>query len=40
MPVLNETDGVLRIPLWSEPGLGVHPDPELLKKFSLARVKV
>jgi len=40
IPVRNETDGVLRIPLWSEPGLGVHPDPELLKKFSLARVKV
>jgi len=40
VPVRDETDGVLRVPLWSEPGIGVEPDPKLLEKFSLARAKV
>jgi len=40
VPVREETDGVLRIPLWSGPGIGVEPDAELLEKSCLARVKV
>lgn len=32
-------DGAMRVPLWSEPGIGVEPDPELLERFCLARVE-
>ena len=40
VPVRDETDGLLRIPLWSEPGIGAEPEPALLEKFCLARAKV
>jgi O-succinylbenzoate synthase len=39
-PVRDDSDGVLRIPLWTEPGLGVEPDPETLDKLCLARASV
>jgi O-succinylbenzoate synthase len=38
-PVRGE-DGVLRIPLWSEPGIGVEPDAPLLDKYSLTRARI
>jgi O-succinylbenzoate synthase len=40
LPVRDETDAVLRIPLWSEPGIGAVPNPDLLEKSCLARAKV
>ncbi len=33
-------DGVLRAPLWSEPGLGVEPEPEVLEKCCLAHERI
>ncbi len=38
-PVKGE-DGVLRAPLWSEPGLGVEPDREALERLALGRAKL
>jgi O-succinylbenzoate synthase len=40
VPVRDQTEGLLRIPLWSEPGIGVQPDPELLERLCLARAKL
>jgi len=37
LPVRDPSDGILRVPLWSEPGIGVEPDPELLENFCIAR---
>ena len=39
-PIRDAGDGVLRIPLWSGPGIGVEPDRARLEKFSIARAKV
>lgn len=39
-PVRDGAEGTLRVPLWSEPGIGVEPDAKLLEQFSLARAKV
>jgi len=35
LPVPSESDGVRRVPLWSEPGLGIEPDFEELETFCL-----
>jgi len=40
LPVRDPSDGTLRVPLWSEPGLGVEPDPAVLEKLTLARAKL
>jgi o-succinylbenzoate synthase len=32
-------DGVMRISLWSMPGIGIDPDPEMLEKFTLQQAK-
>ncbi len=40
LPVRDETDGKLRVSLWSEPGLGIEPDPEQLDRFCTARAKI
>ncbi|MFC1597831.1 o-succinylbenzoate synthase [Planctomycetota bacterium] len=40
LPVRDGAEGPLRVPLWSEPGIGVEPDGKLLEEFSLARAKV
>lgn len=39
LPACEEADGKMRIALWSEPGIGVEPDVELLEKHCLARAK-
>jgi hypothetical protein len=39
VPVRND-DGVLRIPLWSQPGIGVQPDRDVLNKLCLARAVI
>lgn len=36
---VREAEGPLRVPLWSEPGIGVEPDRELLDKLCLDRAK-
>ena len=33
---LDPSDNKLRVHLWSEPGIGIDPDPELLEKHTLA----
>jgi O-succinylbenzoate synthase len=33
---VRKDDGVLRVPLWTEPGIGVLPDRDVLKKLCLA----
>jgi O-succinylbenzoate synthase len=33
VPIRDSTDGLLRVPLWSEPGIGVEPDRAVLEKF-------
>ena len=38
-PIRDDTDAVMRVPLWSEAGIGVEPNPELLDKFCLNRAK-
>jgi len=40
LPTRDEADGDLRVTLWSEPGIGVEPDPKLLEKSCLARAKI
>ena len=40
LPARNKPDGTMQIPLWSEPGLGVEPQPELLEKFCIDRAKL
>jgi len=37
-PVRDPNDGVLRVPLWSSPGLGVEPDLAWVENHSLAKV--
>jgi len=37
---IQEEDGVLRVPLWDEPGLGVEPDPARLEKYCLNRAVI
>lgn len=39
-PVRGGDENTLRIPLWSEPGIGVEPDLGRLEKLSIARAKV
>ena len=39
LPPARQADGVLRVPLWSAPGIGVEPDGRLLEKFCLQRAK-
>ncbi len=39
-PARDEKDGVMRVALWSEPGLGVAPDPARLEPFTVARATV
>lgn len=36
----DESDGVLRMKLWSEPGLGVEPNAELLEKYAVAKATI
>lgn len=38
--VRDTSDGKLRIPLWSQPGIGVEPDLDRLERFCLARAKL
>lgn len=38
--VSREYAGKMRVALWSEPGLGVEPEAELLEKFCIDRVKL
>lgn len=40
LPARDASDGKQRIALWSEPGLGVEPDPELLRKYSVNQARV
>ena len=40
LPVRDDADGPLRVRLWSEPGIGVEPDPGRLEEFCLARAKL
>ena len=40
LPARDEKDGVLRVPLWSEPGLGVVPDEARLEQFTVARATI
>ncbi|MFW5692700.1 MAG: o-succinylbenzoate synthase [Thermoguttaceae bacterium] len=37
VPARDENEGVLRVPLWAEPGLGVVPDEQRLEQFTIAR---
>lgn len=39
-PVRGGDENSLRIPLWSEPGIGVEPDLSRLEKYSIGRAKV
>ncbi len=36
-PVRDSSDGVLRVPLWSTPGIGLEPDLAWVEKHSLAK---
>jgi O-succinylbenzoate synthase len=38
--VRTTSDGLLRIPLWEEPGIGVVPDPDRLEKLCASRAKI
>lgn len=40
LPARDETDGKMRVALWSDPGLGVQPEADLLEKFCIERVKL
>jgi len=40
LSVKDEADGIRRVHLWSEPGIGIMPDTAQLEKFCLARVRV
>ncbi len=40
LPQPDAEDGKMQVSLWSEPGIGVEPDEELLERFSIGRVKV
>jgi hypothetical protein len=33
----DPADGVVRVPLWTGPGIGVEPEPALLKQYTLQR---
>jgi len=37
LPARQQPDGPLQIGLWTEPGIGIDPDPERLERFCLAR---
>jgi O-succinylbenzoate synthase len=36
-PVRDPADGVVRVPLWTGPGIGVEPEPALLEQYTLQR---
>ncbi len=36
----DEADGVQRVHLWSEPGIGIEPDATLLEKFCIAKARI
>ena len=38
--VRDPSDGVLRVPLWSEPGIGVEPDAQILETHCLAKAGI
>ncbi len=40
LPAPRPTDGTMQIPLWSEPGLGIEPQADLLAKLSLQQAKL
>ncbi len=40
LPTRDQPDEKLQIPLWSEPGLGIEPDPKQLERFCIARAEV
>ncbi len=40
VPARDEKDGVMRIALWTEPGLGVVPDEARLEQFTIARATI
>ena len=35
-----DTEGKQKVPMWSEPGIGIDPSRELLEKYSISRVKL
>ena len=37
---VRDPDGMLRVPLWSEPGIGAEPNPDLLEKYCVARARL
>jgi len=38
--VRDPSDGMLRVPLWSEPGIGVEPDQAVLERYCLAKASI
>ena len=40
LPAREQPDAPLSVRLWSEPGIGIVPDPALLERFCVARSKV
>ena len=38
--VKDPSDGSLRVPLWTDPGIGAEPDMEVLAKLALARARL
>jgi O-succinylbenzoate synthase len=38
--VRDPSDGILRVPLWSEPGIGVEPDGQILETHCLAKAGI
>jgi len=39
-PKRQKDGGTLQIPLWSEPGIGIEPNVQTLKEFSIAKTRV
>ena len=40
VPARDPADGVMRVALWPEPGIGIEPDPRLLEKYAIQRATV
>ena len=40
LPAKDAADGRQRVKLWSEPGIGIVPDPALLEKFRIAGARI
>ena len=39
-PSRAEADGAMQVALWSEPGIGIDPDAELLERFAVAKARI